>query len=67
MAAAANAAATHIRVDCMIVPFESLNDIENQIDPARGGAPYERQLNTFAGEIHQASAARRPLDDNQIT
>src|ERR1700685_3748224 len=45
MAATANAAATHIRVDCMIVPFESLNDI----DPARGGAPYEYQLNTFAG------------------
>jgi hypothetical protein len=47
----------------MIVPFESLNNI----DPAHGGAPYERQLNTFAGEIHQAVAAGWLPDDNQIT
>jgi hypothetical protein len=47
----------------MIVPFESLNDL----DPAHGGAPYERQLNTFSGEIHHAAAAGRRPDDNQIT
>jgi hypothetical protein len=47
----------------MIVPFESLNDI----DPAHGGAPYECQLNTLAGEVHQAAAAKSPLDDNHIT
>jgi hypothetical protein len=63
MTATANAAATHLRVDCMIVPFESLNDI----DPAHGGAPYDCQLNTFAGEVHQAAAAKSPLDDNHIT